>query len=95
MLRSMITDYIGPKLPPVRPDGKPITPDDIRELRERIADVDETAWIDEATREIVKKFMPDLVDRLPERTSETSHQILGRKRAAAKRKTTANQPSHT
>jgi hypothetical protein len=58
MLRSMITDYIGPKRPPVRPDGKPMTPDNIRELREQIADFDETAWIDEATREIVEKFMP-------------------------------------
>jgi hypothetical protein len=83
--------YIGPKRPPLRSDGKPMTPDDIRELRERIAEFDEIAWIDEVTREIVEKFMPDLVDRLPERTSETFHQALGRKRAAAKRKTTVNE----
>jgi hypothetical protein len=52
--------------------GKPMSADDIRELRERIAEFDEIAWIDEATREIVERFMPDLVDRLPERTSSSS-----------------------
>jgi hypothetical protein len=77
---------IRPKQPLLRPDGVPMSEDDFRELHNQLADFDSFEWIDDETREIVERFMPDLVDRLPERTSETFDQAFGKMRAAAARK---------
>jgi hypothetical protein len=85
----VIVDRIFPKHLPFRRDGGPMTPDDIHELRDWITSLENITWIDEATREIVEKFMPELVDRLPERTTETFDKAFGKMRASAQRKTTA------
>ena len=50
---------------PLRPDGKPMTADDIRQLKEQIASFDTIEVIADEMREIVERYMPDLVDRLP------------------------------
>jgi hypothetical protein len=59
--------------------------DDFRELRNQLADFDKVEWIDEGTRKIVERFMPDIADNLPERRTETFDQAFGRMRAAAVR----------
>jgi hypothetical protein len=79
---------ILPSQIPMRADGCPMTEDDFRKLHNQLAGFDKVEWIDEGTREIVERFMPDLVDRLPERTTETFDQALGKMRAAATRKAT-------
>jgi hypothetical protein len=35
---------------------------------------------------MVERFMPDLIDKLPDRTTETLDQVIGKSRAAAARK---------
>ncbi|WP_407174456.1 hypothetical protein [Bradyrhizobium sp. STM 3562] len=80
---------IKPKRTPLRPDGAPMTEDDFRVIRDQITAFDDIQWIDNATRDLVERFMPDLVDRLPEKRTETFEQALGRMRAKAKRKVTA------
>jgi hypothetical protein len=84
-------DHIKPKQMPLRPDGQPMTEGDLRELHDQIAALAEIEWIDDATREMVEKFMPDLAGRLPAKRTETSDQALGRMNAKAKRKVTAKQ----
>ncbi|MGJ4942593.1 hypothetical protein ACQR1W_18610 [Bradyrhizobium sp. HKCCYLS1011] len=49
---------IRPKEAPLRPDGHSLSADDFRRLRDEIAEFDQIEWIDEATREIVEKYMP-------------------------------------
>jgi hypothetical protein len=61
----MPMDRIPPKRIPLRPDGAPMSAEEIRELRDRIAAFDDITWIDDDTREIVEMFMPDLVSRGP------------------------------
>jgi hypothetical protein len=58
---------IGPKQAPLRPDGWPMTAEDFRTLHDKIAESDDLEWIDDDTREIVERFMPDLVAKLPKR----------------------------
>jgi hypothetical protein len=79
---------IRPKKPPLKPDGLPMSDNDFRALHEQLAEFDKVEWIDEGTRQIVEQYMPDLVDRLPDRTTETLELVIGRTRAAAVRKTT-------
>ncbi|WP_407155142.1 hypothetical protein [Bradyrhizobium sp. STM 3557] len=79
---------IRPKQLPMRPDGCPMTDDDFRTLHDKITEFDNIEWIEGNTREIVERFMPDLADRLPDRTTETFDQAFGRIRAAAVRKVT-------
>ncbi|WP_024511908.1 hypothetical protein [Bradyrhizobium sp. ARR65] len=80
---------IKPKRTPLRPDGTPMTEDDFRTIRDQITAFDDIEWIDDATRDLVERFMPDLVGRLPEKRTETFEQAFGRMRAKAKRKVTA------
>jgi hypothetical protein len=40
---------------------------------------------------MIEQFMPDLVDRLPAKRTETCDQAFGRMKAKAKRKVTAKQ----
>lgn len=79
---------ILPKQPPLKPDGLPMSDADLQSLHAEIASFDSIEWIDPATREMVEQFMPDLVDRLPARTTETFDQALGKTKAAAARKAT-------
>ena len=58
-----------------------MTADDIRDLRDQPAGFDDIEWIDDATREIVERFMPDLASRLPAKRTETFDQAFGRVRA--------------
>jgi hypothetical protein len=58
---------IRPKQPPRRPAGCPMTDENFRALHDRIAEFDDIDFIDDATREIVERFMPDLVHKLPTR----------------------------
>ena len=53
---------VKPKRVPLRPDGQPMTADDISELRERIEGFDTIEVIADEMREIVERYMPDLVD---------------------------------
>ena len=61
----------------------------MRELHDQIAGFDDIQRIDDATRQIVEAFMPDLADRLPARRSETFDQAFGRVRGKAQRKAVA------
>ncbi|WP_157450553.1 hypothetical protein [Bradyrhizobium sp. ARR65] len=63
--------------------------DDFRAIRDQITAFDDIEWIDDATRDIVERFMPDLVSWLPEKRTEMLEQAFGRMRAKAKRKVTA------
>src|SRR6516225_8762718 len=83
-------DHTFRKRPPLRPNGKPMTPDDISRLRETIATFYDVTWLGEATREAIERLMPELLDRSPGRASRTIHQALSRKRFAAKRKAIKN-----
>jgi hypothetical protein len=71
-------DHIKPKRMPLRPDGQPMTEEDFRDLREQIAAFEEIEWVDDATRTIIEQFMPDLMDRLPAKRTETFDQAFGR-----------------
>jgi pyridoxine 5'-phosphate synthase PdxJ len=77
---------VRPKQLPLRPDGRSMTDDEFRALHDQIAAFDDVEWIDDDMREIVEHFMPDLVDKLPDRRTETFDQAFGRTRAAALRK---------
>ena len=66
-----------------------MTADDIRDLRDQPAGFDDIEWIDDATREIVERFMPDLASWLPAKRTETFDQAFGRVRARAGRKVAA------
>ena len=57
---------------------RPMTADDIRDLHDQFAGFDDIEWIDDATRDIVERFMPDLASRLPEKRTETFDQAFGR-----------------
>ena len=87
-------DHTFRKRPPLSPSGKPMTPDDVRRLREKIATFYDVTWLGEATRETIERLMPELLDRSPGRASRTIHQALNRKRFAAKRKATKDR-SHS
>ncbi|WP_024513506.1 hypothetical protein [Bradyrhizobium sp. ARR65] len=77
---------IKPRRIPLRPDGTPMTEDDFRAIRDQITAFDDIEWTDDATRDLVERFMPDLVSRLPQKRTETSEQVFGRMKAKAKRK---------
>jgi hypothetical protein len=79
---------IRPEQLPLRPDGRSMTDDEFRALHDQIAAFDDVEWIAGDTREIVKRFMPDLTEMLPDRTTETFDQAFGRIRGAAVRKAT-------
>ena len=53
-----------------------MTADDIRDLRDQPAGFDDIEWIDDATREIVERFMPDLASWLPAKRTETFDQAI-------------------
>jgi pyridoxine 5'-phosphate synthase PdxJ len=84
-------DRVSPKRIPQRPDRKPMTADDIRELHDQIASFDNIEWIDDVTRQIVEMYMPDVASCLPEKRTETFDQAFGRMRAKVKRKATAKE----
>lgn len=67
----------------------PMMDADLQAIRDQITAFDDIEWIDDATREIVETFMPDLVSRLPAKRTETFEQAFGRMRAKAKRNVTA------
>jgi hypothetical protein len=52
-------------------------------------------WIDNETRKVIEQSMPDLGDKLPERTMETFDQAFGRMRAAAVRRNSKPRKSQT
>jgi len=79
---------IRPKQLPKLPDGRSMTDDDFRELHDRIAAFDDVECIAGDTREIVERFMPDLAYKLPDRTTETFDQAVGRIRGGAVRNVT-------
>jgi hypothetical protein len=85
-VRASLMKRILPNRIPMRPDGCTMTEDDFRKLHDQLADFDKVEWIEEGTREIVERFMPDLVDRLPERQTETFDKAFGKIRAAGARK---------
>jgi hypothetical protein len=60
--------------------------DDFQALHDHLAELDGVDWIDNGAREMVERFMPDLIDKLPDRTTETLDQVIGKSRAAAARK---------
>jgi hypothetical protein len=61
-----------------------MTPDDICDLHDQLAGFDDIVWIDDAARDIVERFMPDLASRLPEKRTETFDQAFGRVRARSR-----------
>jgi len=61
----MPVDRIPFERMPLLPDGQPVTAEDIRKLRDQIASFDTIEVIAGDTREIVERFMPDPVARLP------------------------------
>jgi hypothetical protein len=79
---------IRPKTSPLRPDGRPMTDEDFQQLHDQLAEFDKVEWINGEGRQIVERFMPDLVDKMPDRTTETFDHAFGRTRAAATRKVT-------
>jgi len=44
--------------------------EDLRELHDQIAAFENIEWIDDATRQLVERYMPDLADRLPAKRTE-------------------------
>jgi hypothetical protein len=85
---------IRPGQTPMRPDGQPMTQNDFRDLRNQLVEFEKVEWIDAGTREIVEQFMPDLADKLPERTTETFDQAFGRMRGAAMRRAAKRRKQH-
>ena len=74
-------DHIQPRRIALRPDGHPMTADEISELHDQIAaGFDKIDWSDDTTREIVEAYMAGLVDRLPERRTKTFDQASARGR---------------
>jgi hypothetical protein len=67
--------------------------DDFRTLHDQLAASDDVQWIDDRARQIVEHDMPDLVHKLPARTTETFEHAFGRKSAAARRKTSRRRES--
>jgi predicted ATPase len=47
-----------------------MTEADFQAIREQITAFDDIQWIDDAAREIVEKFMPDLAGRLPAKRTD-------------------------
>jgi hypothetical protein len=55
-----------------------MTPDDICELHGQLASFDTIEVIADDSRELVERYMPDLVDRLPGKRTERFDQAFGR-----------------
>jgi hypothetical protein len=84
-LRSMQETH-PPQEAVAKPDGSLWTTMISRRLHDHLAELDGVDWIDNGAREMVERFMPDLIDKLPDRTTETLDQVIGKSRAAAARK---------
>ena len=77
---------------PHRPERRMLPPwEDFCALHNEIASCGKVEWINNAARELVERYMPDQVDRLPDKRTETFDQAFGRVRAKAKRKVTGKQ----
>jgi hypothetical protein len=76
-------DY-PPKRTPLRPGGQPMTANDIGELHDQIASFDTIEVIADDAREIVERFMPDLVDRLPPKRT-AKRKVTARRKSQRKR----------
>jgi hypothetical protein len=54
---------------PRRPDGKPMTVENLQALRAQLEAFDQIETISDEMRAIIEAYLPDLVDRLPPRRS--------------------------
>jgi hypothetical protein len=58
---SLLTIRLRPEARPQIPDAPVLSAaDDIRDLRDQLAGFDDIEWIDDDTRGIVERVMPDL-----------------------------------